>query len=189
MFAFEPDARNLRHLEQNRRNADNITVVPVAVTEQEVESVAFCLADEPSVNVIAGELPAQGNRVVVPATTIDRFCREHSEVVPCAVKVDVEGYDLPVVRGAREVIGRFEPLFLIEFYEGPLNTPEALFDFCAEVGYSVFAHVKPRRADGSYDFRRIVLRELTRENWGRNWRIMIFLVPGRWRSAFEGLVH
>jgi hypothetical protein len=141
------------------------------------------MASESSVNAIVEESSALNNSSV-KATTIDKFCREHPEIVPCAIKVDIEGYDLAAVRGAREVIKKFQPLFLIEFYEGAVNTSEALFAFCESVGYSVFAHVKPRREDGSYHFTKIIFLELTRENWKSNWRIMIFLVPGKLREKF-----
>lgn len=193
VYAFEPDERNIRHLQRNRKYAPNITIVPKAVTEEDVDTVLFDFSMEPSLNSLAQRVladPSQNPKVrEVPATNIDAFCAKNPHVNPCVIKVDIEGYDLPAVRGARKTISKFQPVFLIEFYEGPLNTVQHLFAFCDEYNYRVFAKVKPRRPDGSYSYTNIRFRELTHANWSQHWQIMIFLVPLRLHREFEKLVN
>ena len=50
----------------------------------------------------------------VPCTTIDTYWRQHSQPRICAFKVDVEGHELPVLRGAAEMMNTCRPVGLIE---------------------------------------------------------------------------
>jgi hypothetical protein len=51
--------------------------------------------------------------VTVPIVTLDDFCRERS-LRPQFVKIDVEGFELEVLRGAFEVLQEFRPILIAE---------------------------------------------------------------------------
>lgn len=50
-------------------------------------------------------------------TTIDRYCAERGIKTVDFIKVDVDGHDVKVLRGARETIGKHRPTLLCEFCE------------------------------------------------------------------------
>ncbi len=61
---------------------------------------------------------------------------------PALIKIDVQGFELPVVRGARETLQRHHPVLLIE-------TPEdELADHLAELGYAPHAYRDGRLVKG-----------------------------------------
>ena len=53
--------------------------------------------------------------VEVPLTTIDCLCGERG-FAPDLVKIDVEGYELEVLKGARETLSRCRPLLFLELH-------------------------------------------------------------------------
>jgi hypothetical protein len=58
----------------------------------------------------------QGPSVVsVPTTTLDAFCRERG-LSPGLIKIDVEGAELAVLRGARQTLAAAETRAFVEFH-------------------------------------------------------------------------
>jgi FkbM family methyltransferase len=66
-----------------------------------------------------------GNNFIVPAgdargqvnargVTLDDWVEAHPDLAPGAMKIDVEGFELEVLRGARSVLTRFKPALVIE---------------------------------------------------------------------------
>jgi FkbM family methyltransferase len=55
----------------------------------------------------------------VPVTTIDHFCAEH-DIEPDLIKIDVDGYEGKVLRGASETLARNRPLVLLELHREKL---------------------------------------------------------------------
>ena len=117
VFAFEPAPPMFdglaRHIQLNQLDA---LVHPVAAAVADREATARLLAVG-----TAGEsrLAAAGDRAdapvsLVPTTSIDVFCARH-QLAPDFIKVDVEGWELAVLRGARRTIesrGRDLALFV-----------------------------------------------------------------------------
>lgn len=52
----------------------------------------------------------------IALTTLDHFCRREGVSGIDLMKIDVEGFESPVLRGARETIDRFHPSILIELH-------------------------------------------------------------------------
>ena len=79
----------------------------------------------------------------VPLATLDEVWRGKGQPSTCAIKIDVEGAELQVLRGAAGCIKSERPLILVEWNETNLNgfgcPAEALLDFANESGYDVFA--------------------------------------------------
>jgi len=77
-------------------------------------------------------------RRTVPIRTVDAVCHEHS-FAPDLMKIDVEGYELSVLRGARGILERCSPLLLLEIHPGMIaalgQTVAELLDFLEQCGY------------------------------------------------------
>jgi FkbM family methyltransferase len=127
VHAFEPMPRTAAYLRANveANRAANVRVNAVALGAatselrffDNVEFSAGSLAlDEaaPLVRQALGDRPAEAF-VRVPCTTLDDFAREQAIERLDLVKIDAEGFDVDVLRGARKTIARFRPCVLMEF--------------------------------------------------------------------------
>lgn len=72
----------------------------------------------------------------VPVQTLDQY---HYEKV-CLIKIDVEGHELDVLKGATQTLGRERPVLLVEIEQRHLQVPMA----------EVFAYVLEQRYNGFF---------------------------------------
>lgn len=62
------------------------------------------------------------------------------------IKIDVEGHELPVLRGAAEILRRDQPTLLIESEQrNNTEAPASIFKFLTDLGYSGFFYEENRR--------------------------------------------
>jgi FkbM family methyltransferase len=107
IFAFEPSSDTVavlrRHLTNNGMS-DRIEIVQAAVGPEEGEVTFYMAGTHPS-NTLAPTTvdPVKLTPVKVKAITIDGFCRQ-LQLKPSILKIDVEGWELQVLRGATEVV-------------------------------------------------------------------------------------
>ena len=106
VFAFEPALTAFegltRHVELNHLSG---IVKPIrAALSDRAATARFLLADSAGESRLAGDTE-DGHRRAIPVTslTIDEVCRREG-VAPDFIKIDVEGSELAVLRGARETI-------------------------------------------------------------------------------------
>jgi FkbM family methyltransferase len=137
VYAFEPVQRNIeflrRHIALNKMT--NVTVIQAAVCEstgrrrfQFHKSAAM------------GHLSDAG-QTEVSTVTLDDFVFKWG-ASPNAIKIDVEGAELSVLKGAREMLSQHRPALLLATHSRSLR--DQCLDLIAEHGYLV-------RAIGSND--------------------------------------
>jgi FkbM family methyltransferase len=117
IFAFEPDPENYKLLTDNLRLNDAAKVTPLQKAVAERDGTLQLHRYKDSNLGRHSLLPINaGEAIDVPAVTLDGFWRSTGlgDRIPRLVKIDVEGYELPALRGARQVLSRC-PLLLAEY--------------------------------------------------------------------------
>jgi FkbM family methyltransferase len=145
VVAFEPNPRTLETLHANvaASRATNVTIVPVACTDGET-TLEFFDASAGGNSMVsslsratAGE---DAQEFTVRGRPIDNVIRELGIQRVDLLKVDVEGAELYVLRGARETLQRYHPAIVIEVIPDHLagmnTTVDQLFSFLKEMGYT-----------------------------------------------------
>jgi FkbM family methyltransferase len=112
VFAFEPAPEPfdglVRHTALNR--LDGVVRPIQSAVGAASTRAALLLATTSGEGRLAASADS-GRTVQVPVTTVDQFCAEH-HLTPDFIKIDVEGAELDVLRGARDTIKRSRGLAL-----------------------------------------------------------------------------
>jgi FkbM family methyltransferase len=141
VYSFEPVPANLRLLRRHIRLNDfeqRVEVIPSAVSNSGDASVQFFLPSEDV--AVTASLKAEGaaRAISVPNCRLDDWAGP-AQIAPRLIKIDVEGAELEVLRGALNLLERCHPLLLIEVHGFALPgfgaTPDDLIAFLARLGY------------------------------------------------------
>ncbi len=153
LIAFEPAPRNLEYLRRNLDDnglSDRVRVEPVAVGESAGETLLYLDADCGGNNSLAaGMVPNSTDAVPVAVTSLDAFLASADLPSPVdLVKIDVEGYDGYVLRGAAGLLRDQRPTLLVEFVAGHLVragfSPAEFLDLVFGTYSHVFVINEPR---------------------------------------------
>lgn len=148
IYSFEPNPSNLLRLKKNLglNQLKSVHVIPHAIGAKR-DNISFTvLADDNisdtssavesfSKNSYRGEL--KWKTIHVEQTTIDDFIAENQIQQIDLVKIDVEGYEIEVLKGGTTTFQKWKPSILIEsFLDGTKR--DFLEQFVAEMGYTVY---------------------------------------------------
>ena len=131
VIAFEPDIQNIsffrRHLSLNGIN--NIQIVAAAVSDQSGTAV---FRQEPGRSM--GRLSEDGG-VAVRTVALDDFIRESRVPAPDVMKIDVEGAEMRVLRGAERTLSELQPLIFLATHSARLQQESRAF--LISLGYTL----------------------------------------------------
>lgn len=136
--ALEPSGEAMEVLRQQRQlNPDkNISALQIFAGEQVGRQVS-CYKDWR--HLVAGKGQGSTEEVVVTELPIDALF-----ACPDVMKIDVEGYECAVLRGARKTIEANRPLIFLEVHGGSLEqhgeSLETLWQIIADYGYVVHSY-------------------------------------------------
>jgi len=144
VYAFEPSSGTADILRDNielNKLASRVHVIRNAVSDcpgqatfYECEDNAFCsLKDTHRKKIISSS--------VVPVTTIDKFIQDNDISNLVLIKIDVEGFETEVIRGAMFTLADLSPDLFVEIYGGECSNPdpEGTIKLITSLGY--FAYV------------------------------------------------
>lgn len=78
----------------------------------------------------------ESTAIEVQTTTIDTYCEEHN-VIPTFIKIDTEGAEWKVLRGAQHILEQHKPDMLVEINSAPL-LKEKIWNFLSELKYHCY---------------------------------------------------
>jgi FkbM family methyltransferase len=145
VYAFEPNPRNIRYLHEilEVNHMTNVEVMPFAMSDVEGQ-VMFREHEHHG----QGCLDKEGT---IPVTTVtcDAFCNR-SGVTPDVMKIDVEGAEMAVLKGAQHVIRSRGPTILLSTHSNALR--EECLDFLRSNGYSTVEPITGHPDGIAWDF-------------------------------------
>lgn len=116
VFAFEPNPSNLEKL---RAECDSRGIEIVAGAVAEKGGVVRFVCDSAHSHIAAscvvasGSSPQKERELVVPVVALDTWTAECS-VIASLIKIDVEGAESAILRGARNILRYSQPIILCE---------------------------------------------------------------------------
>jgi len=148
VVAFEPSPPLIGLLRYHKRVnlASNLTVESSAVSDRPGRAMLYLQnAGMSALNsltrtavMVRDGTDSQGATVEVAKLTLDEYCRQKN-LGPRIIKIDVEGAELMVLRGAREILQRYSPTLILAVH--PAQIPEGgtdeLFALLADHGYEI----------------------------------------------------
>jgi FkbM family methyltransferase len=151
VYSFEPSPANLSILEWHRTSNDfsQWTVVPKAVSDVDGQAEFFLVdtGDSPMNSLTSGGAGApfmQGHdirKLAIQTITLDTFCSQVG-LRPDLVKIDVEGAELMVLRGASKVMSESCPTIILAVHPYWLpkgQSTRQIFEFLTTHGYTMYA--------------------------------------------------
>lgn len=117
VHAFEPSQDIYALLCENVKHFGNVTVYPYALSDKNCEVEFYLLSDDYVPNRFLTKVPEHGPAPIkcpirVEARTLDSFKIENVGLI----KVDVEGHEYEVLRGAMQTLTEQKPTLIVEIH-------------------------------------------------------------------------
>ena len=160
VIAIEPEPENLavlrRRLAASRQNERVIVIMAIAAEAAGIGHLEIN-RDHP------GDHKIGTSGVPVTAVTLDAVLAQHGSPAISLVKIDVQGAEMRVLKGATGLLERYRPALFIEIDDAALRkqgaTAEEVFSFLAARGYRPY---RLRRFDAPQP---IVARDFPRHGY------------------------
>lgn len=144
VIAIEPSQRFLPFLKRNLQLAgiDRVEIFPLLAGRSKGTVHLYNNASSASVGHERPELKSRRKQAVT-MTTLDEIYRQRPRVD--FIKVDTDGFDLEVLRGAEETLKRDAPVLYFELFPALVSTstPEADLEWLQGIGYTPFVCFTP----------------------------------------------
>lgn len=144
VYAFEPAKTNVQHFLRNIEYSGiiNIKLFPYLVGEETKENVPFYETHYVTgMNSIVSYKDDDTYKVIdKKQVSLDDFCA-HNRIIPEVIKIDVEGAEIEVLKGAKNVLKRYRPIIILSVHPKHLrllgDSIESLKILITSLGYRI----------------------------------------------------
>lgn len=145
IYSFEPSANAYKELEKVSSQYKNVEPYQIALGSQETQMKIYENSSSDMNSFLKMGKNGSGSIIgesVVEVTTIDQFCARNNIQKIHILKIDAQGYDFEVIKGAKEMIlaNKIELLYFeiifSEMYKGVPRFSE-IYDFLIDHGFSL----------------------------------------------------
>jgi len=143
VYAFEPQQQNYELLRKNiaHNSVSNAVVYNLACgdTKETVRMPLITTTD--MINM--GDVTPNRTENAVESTEVDAVPLDSLDLPPIdCIKIDVQGYEVKVLNGARQLINQYKPTMIVEFEDHQMvktqSSVEELIRCIREMGYYIF---------------------------------------------------
>jgi len=169
VYAFDINKASIENIEKNKKynNLFNIETFHFAVTNRDGE---INILKERVPNPFASILcPSEKKSVNLRSISLDSFC-VNKKIKPKVIKIDVEGAELLVLRGMKDLLINENLIVLLELHGEYINKfdtkSEDIINFLYECGYFLYEIIDYRNQDDTLHgrFRKIEPNEIISKN-------------------------
>ena len=147
VFAFEPSRGSYKSLIKNvaYNGFTNINAYNFVVGDLEATGVPFYERIDPDaatsgLHMRTKDAEERYMLTQVPQVSLDTFCDDNN-VLPGVIKIDTEGSELSVLKGARGVLAKNRPLLFLSIHPSHLRSlgqsTEEVVDLLVDLGYEI----------------------------------------------------
>jgi FkbM family methyltransferase len=138
LFAFEPHPQTFQRLRQNV-SSPNFKAFNIALGDRQGDAELFSYGSDKTNSLVqdapfAVRFRQKGNPIKINISTVDDFCDTHRIGRIDILKIDTEGFDLSVMKGAAKKLANHEIRFIYtefnDVFEEPDRSGGALFPIC-----------------------------------------------------------
>jgi FkbM family methyltransferase len=142
-FAFEPIPQLYDRLK--RSEMEHVEVFPYALSNFEGATAFHLVKSDPAYSGIKRRTYAKADAEIelieVQVRCMDEVLKSRTAKIDL-IKIDVEGGELDVMKGAHQILATDQPLLVFECGKGASefynNTPEMVFDFLSDASYEIY---------------------------------------------------
>ena len=147
VVGFEPDAYNFERCTENLslNNFPNLKVYPLGLGDLNQEALMeLRVPTNRAGNRVVASMAGTTSKIKI--VRLDDFAPLNASPSVDLVKVDVEGYEWHVLKGAQKLLQNHKPILFIEVDDNNLkdqgNSASQLIEFIFEMGYGKIVHAE-----------------------------------------------
>lgn len=131
VHAFEPSPRPYKTLKKRSKTFRNIRIYPYALGEKSHEAKIYIHKASGNNSLIKRRRNFTGISVRIVVRTLDSFRLSNVGLI----KIDTEGYEIPILLGARQTIWRYKPRFVVEVHRPHEEQIRKILEILKQLNY------------------------------------------------------
>jgi FkbM family methyltransferase len=115
VYAYEPGKDNYNQLRKNieyNNLSSKITSIEKACSDKEGKTILYLVQQNEGQNTLEKTAGAKEENIV--SDKLDNLISTNKKIVPEVIKIDVEGFELNVLKGAKQILSRYNPILIVE---------------------------------------------------------------------------